>query len=72
MYRGLRCPDSCARAAERVAKRLREVTGVGELTASALLATVSDARDFKNGRQMAAWAGLVPRRTAPAVSNASA
>jgi transposase len=44
------------------AKRLRDVTGVGELTASALLATISDARDFKNGRQLAAWAGLVPRQ----------
>jgi transposase len=44
------------------AKRLRELTGVGELTASAVLATVSDARDFKNGRQLAAWAGLVPRQ----------
>ena len=44
------------------AKCLCELTGVGELTASAVLATVSDARDFKNGRQLAAWAGLVPRQ----------
>jgi transposase len=33
---------------------------VGALTAAAVLATVSDARDFKNGRQFAAWQGLVP------------
>ena len=45
------------------AKRLCALTGVGELTASAVLATVSDARDFKNGRQLAAWAGLVPRQS---------
>jgi transposase len=44
------------------AKRILALTGVGELTASALLATVANPRDFKNGRQMAAWAGLVPRQ----------
>lgn len=44
------------------AKRLCKLTGVGALTASAVLATVSDARNFKNGRQLAAWAGLVPRQ----------
>jgi transposase len=57
--------DGCIHAhvqQNEAAKRLRELTGVGELTASAVLATVSDARDFKNGRQLAAWAGLVPRQ----------
>jgi transposase len=44
------------------AKRIQALTGVGELTASALIATVSNPRDFKNGRQMAAWTGLVPRQ----------
>jgi len=44
------------------AKRLQDLTGIGELTASAILATVSDAKDFKNGRQLAAWAALVPRQ----------
>ena len=44
------------------AQRIQALTGVGELTASALLATVAHPRDFKNGRQMAAWAGLVPRQ----------
>jgi transposase len=44
------------------AKRILALTGIGELTASALLATVANPRDFKNGRQMAAWAGLVPRQ----------
>lgn len=29
---------------------------------SALVATVGDARDFTNGRQFAAWLGLVPRQ----------
>ncbi len=40
--------------------RLRAVTGIGALTADAAVATVGDARAFKQGRQMAAWLGLVP------------
>jgi transposase len=44
------------------AKRLLQVEGVGPLTATALVASVGDARLFKNGRQFAAWLGLVPRQ----------
>ena len=44
------------------AQRITEIAGVGPLTAAAVLATVTDARDFKNGRQFAAWQGLVPRQ----------
>jgi transposase len=42
-------------------QRLRAIPGVGPLTATALLAAVPDAAHFKNGRQLAAWLGLVPR-----------
>ncbi len=34
--------------------------GVGDMTASALVAEVGNAQHFKNGREMAAWVGLVP------------
>ena len=44
------------------ARRITAISGVGALTAAAVLATVTDARDFKNGRQFAAWQGLVPRQ----------
>lgn len=44
------------------AKRLMQVPGVGPLTATAVLASVADARVFANGRQFAAWLGLVPRQ----------
>jgi transposase len=44
------------------AQRIQALSGIGPLTASALIATVSNPRDFKNGRQMAAWTGLVPRQ----------
>lgn len=47
--------------ADARAQRLLEINGVGPITASAIVATVSDARLFKNGRQFAAWLGLTPR-----------
>ena len=44
-----------------ICQRLAEVEGVGPVTATALLAA-GDANAFKNGRQMSAWVGLVPRQ----------
>jgi transposase len=43
-------------------QRLANIPGVGVLTASALVASIGDARCFKNGRELAAWLGLVPRQ----------
>lgn len=43
-------------------KRLEKIPGVGWLTATALVASIGDAKTFKNGRQLAAWLGLVPRQ----------
>ena len=48
-----------ARADAR-SKRLMERPGIGPVTASALLASIGGGHDFKNGRQVAAWMGLVP------------
>ena len=45
------------------AKRLCEISGIGRITASAVVATIGNGRDFKNGRQFAAWLGLVPRQS---------
>ena len=44
------------------AMRLLTVPGVGEITATAILASVGDPAQFKNGRQFAAWLGLTPRQ----------
>jgi transposase len=44
------------------AQRIESIIGVGPLTSSAIAATVTNVRDFKNGRQMAAWLGLVPQQ----------
>ena len=43
-------------------RTLGEIPGIGPITASALVATVGDATNFANGRQLAAWLGLVPRQ----------
>lgn len=48
-----------AREDER-SRRLMRLPGMGPKTASALLASVGGGHDFKNGRQLAAWVGLVP------------
>jgi len=51
--------ETHAREDERCV-RLRAIIGVGAITADAAVATVGNAREFKQGRQMAAWLGLVP------------
>lgn len=43
-------------------QKLAKIPGIGPLTASALVATIGDAKQFQNGRQLAAWLGLVPRQ----------
>lgn len=48
--------------ASDAAQRIQQLSGVGALTASAVVATIGNAADYRNGRQLAAWAGLVPRQ----------
>ena len=45
-----------------VAKRLQQLRGVGPMVATALVATVGNAEQFANGRQMAASLGLTPKQ----------
>jgi transposase len=42
-------------------RKLEAIAGIGPLTASAFVATVGDAKNFKNSRQVPAWLGMVPR-----------
>jgi transposase len=42
--------------------RLEQLRGIGPLTASALYALVGDARQYRNGREMAVSLGLTPRQ----------
>ena len=48
-----------ARQDER-AQQLMRLCGVGETTATALVAMVGNASEFRCGRQLSAWLGLVP------------
>jgi transposase len=45
-----------------LSQKLAKIPGIGPLTATAMIATVGDARQFENGRQLAAWLGIVPRQ----------
>jgi len=45
-----------------IRQRLGKVEGIGPITATALIAAVGDRTAFKNGRQFAAWLGLVPKQ----------
>ena len=45
-----------------VSLRLESIPGIGPITASALAASITDPEVFKNGRELAAWIGLVPRQ----------
>jgi len=49
--------------ANPVSRRLATIPGIGPLIATAIAATVPDPDVFRNGREFAAWLGLVPRQT---------
>jgi transposase len=45
-----------------VSKRLDRLPGVGPALATALVASVADAKAFRSGRDFSAWIGLVPKQ----------
>ena len=53
--------DAWHRSNEK-SQKLAQIPGIGPLTATALVASIGDARCFNNGRELAAWLGLVPRQ----------
>jgi len=44
-------------------QKLAKVEGSGPVVAAALVAAVGHAKEFANGRHLAAWLGLVPRQS---------
>jgi transposase len=55
--------DAHVRAIARqsnAAQQLMQLMGIGEATATALVAMVGNATEFSHGRQFSAWIGLVP------------
>ena len=49
---------------DEAARRLLALPGVGPLSAHAIVAAIGDGRQFRAGRDFAAWAGLTPRLSA--------
>ncbi|WP_208852039.1 IS110 family transposase [Paracoccus pantotrophus] len=47
---------------DKACQRIGQVEGIGPVTATALVAAVGDRSCFRNGRQFAAWLGLVPKQ----------
>ncbi len=43
-------------------QRIAKIKGVGPKTATAVVAAIGNGSEFKNGRHLAAWIGLVPRQ----------
>jgi transposase len=43
-------------------RRLEEIPGIGPIVATALVAEIGDWREFRSGRSLAAWIGLVPKQ----------
>jgi len=43
-------------------RKIAEIPGIGPITATAIVAAVGDARQFRNGRHLSAWLGFVPRQ----------
>ncbi|CAN0625664.1 transposase [Burkholderia multivorans] len=48
---------------EAACQAIAEVPGIGKLTATALVATIGDAKTFRSGREFASFLGLVPRQS---------
>ena len=46
----------------QASRQLDECPGVGPVLATALVATVTDPKVFRSGRNFSAWVGLVPRQ----------
>jgi transposase len=47
---------------DEACQRLTGVPGIGPVIATAMVATVGDAKVFRNGRSFAAWIGLTPKQ----------
>lgn len=54
--------ERLARADDQARRLVKELDGVGPLSATALLSAIADPRQFARGRQVSAWLGLVPRQ----------
>jgi transposase len=61
-----------ATASDIVVQRMREIAGIGLVTACALRAEIGDVRRFRNGKQLARFCGLTPRNASSGTRQADA
>ncbi len=54
---------------DRQAQAAMQIMGIGPVTASAVVATVGDFKQFKSGAQFGAWLGLTPRQSSSGGKN---
>jgi len=47
---------------DETSRRLDEAPGIGPMLATAVVASVADAKAFRSGRNFSAWVGLVPKQ----------
>ena len=47
---------------DAISLQLQQIPGLGPMSATALVAGIGSGEEFKNGRQVAAWLGLVPKQ----------
>lgn len=47
---------------DALCKEILKIPGLGIISTSAIIATIGDAKGFRNGREVAAWLGLVPKQ----------
>lgn len=57
------------RKANEQVRHAEQLIGVGPVSASAVVATVGDFKQFKNGAQFGAWLGLTPRQNSSGGKN---
>lgn len=50
-------------------KKLMSIPGIGEITSTALISSIGDFNNFKNGRNLSAWLGVVPRQNSSGQKN---
>ena len=58
----LTCPVHSTLKHSEDAQRIEGIIGVGSISSSAVAATITNVRDFKNARQMVVWLGLIPKQ----------
>ena len=64
-----RSPGGADWIANEQVRQAEQLAGIGPVTASAVVATVGDCMQIRNGRQFGTWLGLTPRQNSSGGKN---